>query len=107
MRTHWWKAALLGMALLAIPSVMVGYTMTAGCNKVKAAEMESEAQGAYGVLTWPQNLNAVRRCAQRFGSGPAGGSGGISKRLCIYPSSDSGHGKAAGESAAVLAGAGL
>lgn len=70
MRTHWWKAAVLGMALLAIPSVMVGYTMMAGCNKVKAAEMESEAQGAYGVLTWPQNLNAVRYEVEIFAGAP-------------------------------------
>ena len=70
MRKHWWKAAVLGAVLLAIPSVMVGYTMMTGCSRVKAAEVESEAQGAYGVLTWPQNLNAVRYEVEVFAGVP-------------------------------------
>ena len=70
MRKHWWKGALLGALLLSIPMGMAGYTMMMDCNKVKAAEVESEAQGAYGVLTWTQNLNAVRYEVEVFAGVP-------------------------------------
>lgn len=69
---RWKKVMAVGMALAVIPAAMVGYTMTVDCGRVKAAEIASEAQGNYGVLSWPQNLNAVRFEVEIFAGAPQG-----------------------------------
>ena len=69
---HWKKAVIAGIAALMIPSAMVGYTMTMDCGRVKAAEMASDVQGSYGLLSWPQNLNAVRFEVEIFAGAPKG-----------------------------------
>ena len=69
---HWKKAMVAGVAMVLIPSIMVGYTMTMDCSRVRAAEIGSEAQGSYGLLSWPQNLNAVRFEVEIFAGVPKG-----------------------------------
>lgn len=69
---HWKKIVIAGMAMMIISSAMVGYTMTMDCGRVKAAEAASEEQGSYGLLSWPQNLNAVRFEVEIFAGVPKG-----------------------------------
>ena len=70
MNYRWWKAALLGALLTIAPAMMVGHMVHWDCQKVKAAEEIVEEKGAYGLLVWPQNLNAVRSEVEIFAAAP-------------------------------------
>lgn len=70
MKKGWWKAAVLGAVLTAMPVVMIGHVTRWGCSEVKAAAVVHEEKGKFGLLVWPQNLNAVRSEVEIFAEAP-------------------------------------
>ena len=72
MEKRWQKMILAGVMIAMIPVTMAGYTMMVGCTRARAADVASETHGIYGVLSWPQNLNAVRSEIEIFTGVPQG-----------------------------------
>ncbi len=67
---RWCFPLLLGAVLTAAPVVMMSRVAWCGSSDVKAAVEIQEEKGKYGLLAWPQNLNAVRSEVEIFAEAP-------------------------------------
>lgn len=66
MTIQWKRRLAAGLALAVLPLAMTAGSLHFHCEEVRAAQVIKEDKGAYGCLTWPQNLNAVRSEVEIF-----------------------------------------
>lgn len=66
MTIQWKRRLAAGLALAVLPLAMTAGYLHFHCEEVRAAQVIKEDKGAYGCLTWPQNLNAVRSEVEIF-----------------------------------------
>lgn len=70
MAIQWKRRLAAGLALAVLPLIMTAGSLHFHCEEVRAAQVIKEEKGAYGCLTWPQNLNAVRSEVEIFAEIP-------------------------------------
>ena len=66
MAIQWKRRLAAGLVLAVLPLAMTAGSLHFHCEEARAAQVIKEEKGAYGCLTWPQNLNAVRSEVEIF-----------------------------------------
>ena len=82
MAIQWKRRLAAGLVLAVLPLIMTAGSLHFHCEEARAAQVIKEEKGAYGCLTWPLNLNAVRSEGGDFQRDPQRPASGYSDSQC-------------------------